>query len=318
MVGLPTKKFEDDTDSGPTPLFSYQKRILNKYRESHYYAQNKCRGAGTSELLTVRWNAFKMMTAKSIGRKSLVIAGVNLDQAKIFMNRIKTLCDKIPKCYLFEPRSEFPTQIFFKQGGSIWALPASVNAVRSLENVEDVFYEEFAFWKLVDDKPVLKAGEPHVIKSKAHVNLISTPAGKMRFFWENVFDPECSPPTKYNKHVLNWREVVGVPEPNPEVLTDMDFSNKPELDKAYIKRYDTDLEYKQWFDSFFPGRTIQDITSVSSPIIDIKEIVNLYNTDRANYEQEFDNQFILSENRAFGEFEFANVASDNFEEFTTF
>jgi len=35
----------------------------------------------------------------------------------------------------------------------------------------------------------------------------------------------------------------------------------------------------------------------------VYRIVELYKTDRAVYDQEFDNQFILSENRAFGEFD---------------
>ena len=43
----------------------------------------------------------------------------------------------------------------------------------------------------------------------------------------------------------------------------------------------------------------------------VYRIVELYKTDRAEYDQEFDSQFILSENRAFGEFDlYPNTASE--------
>ena len=301
-VGLPTIKFEDETASEPGPLFGYQKRILEKYHSSNYYAQNKCRGAGTSELITVRYNAFKYMNTTVFGRKCLIVAGVNEDQSKAFMYRIKQLCDKIPECYMFEPKTDSPTEIYFKQGGSIWALPANANAVRSFENVGDIIYEEAAFWKNVDDMPVLKAGEPQVITSKAHVNIFSTPNGMMRFFWEKIFDPEAIQPTKYLKHTLNWREVIGIPEPNPEAVSDLNLEDREPIRKLYIHKFENDRKYKEWFLNFFPGTSINEILDVKNPIIDIKEIINLYKTDKATYDQEFDNQFTLSENRAFGDF----------------
>jgi hypothetical protein len=322
-VGLPTLKNESDEeqiDEYGNPitvdLYGYQKRFLGNYEATNYYAQNKCRGAGTTEIKVVRYNAWKYMRTRIVGRKGLILAGINEQMAVGFLHRIKMLCDIHPEVYLFPPKTDYPQQIFFKQGGSLWGLPASPNAVRSLENIGDVDYDEDAFWSRIDDKPVLKAGEPHVIKSQAHVNHFSTPNGKMKFFWENIFDPECNPPTKYTKDVLNWREVVGIPEPNPLALEDVDF-NKPEtrqaLDKVYLKRYETDKEYKAWFHQTFPNNTIKEILDVKMPIIDVKKIVNLYKTDMSTYQQELDNQFILNESRAFGEWKVGNFNSEEFQ-----
>lgn len=314
LVGLPTSKFKDE-EGPPVPLFGYQKRILNKYLSTKYYAQNKCRGAGTTELKVVRWNGFWYSGMRNRGRKCLILAGINEDMAKEFLHRMKILLDKIPGVYLFPPKTDYPSEIFFKQGASIWALPAHPNAVRGLENVGDVDYDEAAQWARVDDNPVLTAGEPHAVKSRAHVNHFSTPQGKLKYFWNKIFDPLCTPPTKYTKHVLNWREAVGVPEPNPEVLSDLDFDHKEEIDRAYIKRYNNDIEYRNWFNSYFPDTRIEELVDVSMPILDIQYIVNLYKTDRSSYEQEFDNQFVLSENRAFGNFEMVDIPSEDFVEF---
>lgn len=306
--GLPTLKFEDESVSDPMPLNDYEGRMLSKYLSTNYYAQCKCRGAGASEIKTVRWNSFKYSTITNLGRKCLIVAGVNQELATVFLHRVKELMDKHPEVYLFPPKSDYPTEIFFKQGGSMWALPAMPNIVRSLENVGDVDYEEAGFWKLNDDKPVLKAGEPHVTKSKAHVNHLTTPNGRRGYLWNDIFDPDLGtikPATKYLKHVINWREVVGIPEPDPTALSDFDMKDpntRAQLKKTYLHRYAKDKEYKTWFDTFFPGRDINEILNVTAPILDVKEIVNLFLHDRPTYDQELDNQFILTENKAFGKF----------------
>jgi hypothetical protein len=232
------------------------------------------------------------------------MAGLNMETSTKFLHRIKQLCDLHPELYLFPPKTDYPNKIFFAQGGSLWAMPAVPNSVRSLENVGDVNIEEASFWTRVEDGPVLQAVEPHVVKSRARISNISTPNGKKGYYWSRIFDPECNPPTKYLKHVLNWREVVGIPEQDPDVLKDYegdDPNTREQIKKIYTHQYKTDKKYKQWFDTFFEGRDINVIMDVAAPILDIKEIVNLYHHDRAEYDQELDNQFITSENRAFGD-----------------
>ena len=305
-VGLPTLKFENQAESEGMPLNRYEQRMLQNYKESNYYALNKCRGAGASEIKTVRWDAFYYsILNKTPGRKGLTMAGLNQETATKFLHRIKQLCDTHPEVYLFPPKTDFPNKIFFAQGGSIWAMPAVPNSVRSLENVGDVNIEEAAFWVKVDDGPVLQAVEPHVVKSRARISNITTPNGKSGYFWQRIFDPECNPPTKYFKHTLNWREVVGIPEPDPEVLSDFDGNDpnsRDQIKKVYLHKYNNDKQYKRWFLDFFGQRDINEILDVVAPILDIKEIVKMYHSDRTEYDQELDNQFITTQNKAFGDF----------------
>ena len=252
LVGLPTIKYEDEfgnviDQSQPVPLWPYEKQMITRYDKTNYYAQNKCRGAGATELITVRYMAYKYITTPIKDRKCLIVAGTNLDAAKVIMHRIKEICDKIPFVYKVAPKSSNPAELYFKNG-VIMAIPANPDDIRSYENVGDIILEESAFWNLNDDTPVLLAAEPHVIKSSAHIAVLSTPNGRHGFFWNKIFDPEVN--SRYDKHVINWRQVVDVP----------------------------------------------------IPIISKDEILRIKQDDLGTYEQEFDNQFTLSENRAFGEF----------------
>jgi len=184
--------------------------MVEQYEATHYYAQNKCRGAGASEIITIRHMLYKYIITRTLDRKCLLIAGTNEQAATVIMHRMKQLSDRIPFVYRVKPRSDFPTELFFKYG-MVLALAANPDIVRSYENVGDVIYEESAFWKLINDEPVLMAGEPHVIKSSAHIGVLSTPKGQRGFFWTRIFDPDIE--TKYTKHIINWREVVDVPIP---------------------------------------------------------------------------------------------------------
>ena len=252
LVGLPTIKYEDDDGnvfgaSDGVPLWPYEKEIIDRYENTHYYALNKCRGAGASELLTIRWMLFKYCTTTIKNRLCMIVGGINEKEAVEYLTRMKTLADKINFMYRVTPKSDTPNVIYFKNG-IIKATPANPQAVRSYQNVGDILLEESAFWKLIDDTPILKSAEPHVIKSSAHIGVISTPNGRRGFFWNKIFNPEIR--TKYDEHVLNWREVVDVPV----------------------------------------------------PVISKEEILLTKEGDLSTYEQEFDNQFILSESRAFGPF----------------
>ena len=260
LVGLPTIKYQDEFgnivgESSPVPLWPYEKEMVERYEATHYYAQNKCRGAGASEILTIRHMAYKYSITKIMDRKCLLVAGTNEQAAAVIMHRIKMLLDKIPFVYKVRPKTDFPTEIFLRYG-MILALAANPDVVRSFENVGDVIYEESAFWKLLNDEPVLTAGEPHVVKSSAHIGVLSTPKGQRGFFWTKIFDPDIE--TKYDKHVINWREVVDVP----------------------------------------------------IPIISVEKIKELQETDPATYEQELNNQFLLSEQKAFGDWKRENYEAE--------
>lgn len=310
-VGLPTLKYEDELESQGIPLANYEKRIIHHYKNHLYYAQNKCRGAGATELKTVRHNAHKYVINTIQGRKCMVIAGINQDVANIMLGRIKTLLDRVPEVYLVPPKSDNPTEIFLKTGGMILSLPARANAIRSFENVGDVDLEESAFWHMVDDGPVLKSAEPHAIKSNARISSITTPNGQRGFVWDKIFNPDVK--SKYYKHTINWREVVGIPVIKCEELDGLDFDNREFIDKFFTKKYHDDPHYRNWFDKFFDGLTLKEALDVTKPILDVAQILETYREDRATYDQELDNQFLLSENRAFGEFQVEEFEPVEFE-----
>jgi hypothetical protein len=311
-VGLPTLKYEDEEfESEGIPLNNYEKRIIENYEKNLYYAQNKCRGAGATELKTVRHNAFKYCLNEIPGRKCLVVAGINQDVANIMLGRIKELLDRIPEIYLIPPRSDTPHEIFLKGGGMILSIPARANALRSFENVGDVDLEESAFWNMTNDDPVLKSAEPHAIKSNAKISSITTPNGQRGFVWDKIFNPDIQ--SKYYKHTINWREVVGIPVQTVEEMEGLDFDKREFIADHFTKRYENDMAYRKWFDDFFPGLTIKECLDVAKPILDVDQIIKIYYEDRATYDQELDNQFLLSENHAFGKFNTGDFEPVDFE-----
>ena len=263
LVGLPTIKYEDDNnvivESQPISLWVYEKDVIDKYEATKFFAINKCRGAGISEILTIRYMLYKYTTTRIFNRKCLVVGGIRLAESLEYLARMKELADKIPFVYRILPKSESPSALVFKFG-VILACPSNPNVVRSYQNIGDVLLEESAFWNLIDDEPVLKAAEPHVAKSSAHIGVISTPNGQRGFFWTKIFNPQIK--TRYYKHVLNWRQVIDVP----------------------------------------------------IPVISKKEVLRTKEEDLDTYEQEFDNQFLISANRAFGDFAVADFESEEFDE----
>lgn len=304
LVGLPTIKYDDERESDPIPFYNYEKRLLDAHLTNNKMATNKCRGAGASELITVRYNAYWYSKFSKPGQRALISAGMSQKHAQVFLGRIKEILDKIPFIYHEPPNSDEPDEIHIKRGGKINTVPATPNAFRSYQNVTHVDLEESSFWDLIDDKPVLKAVKPLIAKSNTRLASLTTPNGQRGFVWDDIFSPTAT--TKSWKKVrINWREVVGIPEPDPENLEgkDLSFSGLDYLRKQYVRRYDTDKEYRKWYNGFFEV-PIKVLINVPVPIININEVLTTYFDNRAEYDQEFDNQFLLSEYRAFGDFEF--------------
>jgi len=265
LIGLPTIKYEDEFgnvigESKPLPLYEYERKMVDYFEATNFYALNKCRGAGASEVLTIRHMLYKYMTTRTMNRKCLIVGGIRLAESIEYLTRMKELADKVPFMYRVLPKSQSPIVLVFKLG-MIIACPSNPNIVRSYQNVGDVMLEESAFWHLNDDTPILKAAEPHVAKSSAHIGVISTPNGQRGFFWQKIFNPEVN--TRYYKHVLNWEEVVDVP----------------------------------------------------IPVLSKEEVLRTKEEDFDTYEQEFDNQFVVSANRAFGDFNVADFEPEEFDEY---
>lgn len=316
MVGLPTIKFEEDDEhqeSDPVPLMGFNKRMLDNYHSHKRLSQNKCRGSGSSEMFTVRYMVFKYAVMNTVyNHKCITCAGTRLATALEFSKRAKQLCDKIPQIYETIPVSEQPEEIKFKSGGRLKYFPAAASAIRGQENVGDIILEECAHWNLVDDVEVYRATEFIYTKTKCHILHLTTPRGKRGFYYRKVWDPECL--TKYFKHTINWREITGVPVQDVEELFPknikknfgMDVIKTPKdvnhIREICLKKYTKDILYAEWLDQFFDGLPIQTIIDVPNIILDLNHIIEQAEAQRNDYDQELDNQFIASENRAIGDF----------------
>lgn len=312
MVGLPTIKFEDDDDDDaankrmeePIPLNGLNKRMIENYHKHRRMSQNKCRGSGSSETLTVRWLSFKYAVLNTTyNHKALISAGTRQAAAVEFMTRMKPLLDRIPQVYEKIPTTDNPSDYRFKGGGRIYAFPASPSAIRGQENVGDIVLEECAHWNLTDDVEVYRASEFVYTKTRCHILHLTTPRGKRGFYYDKVWDPDSQ--TKYFKHTINWREVTGIPVRNVEELFDTEFNSTEDIlrvRKQCKKDYETDAEYKAWFDNFFGGMSMRTVLDVPNIILDVNHIIEQAQFHPNDFDQELDNAFIASENRAIGDF----------------
>lgn len=311
-VGLPTIKFENDDDDEaanirsevPIPLTGLNKRMIEHYHTHRRMSQNKCRGSGSSEMLTVRYMTFKYAIMNTIyNHKCIVSAGTRLKSTLEFSKRAKQLLDKIPQVYAEIPSSDEPTQFKFKTGGRIMYFPASPSAIRGIENVGDIVLEECAHWNLTDDVEVYRATEFVYTKTRCHILHLTTPRGKRGFYYDKVWDPDAR--TKYSQYLINWREVTGLPVRDVQELFDREFDT-PEQILAVRKecqfKYQTDVLYKTWFDEYFEGKSFQTVVDVPNIILDVNHIIEQAQNNPNDYDQELDNQFIASENRAIGDF----------------
>jgi len=327
-VGLPLRKWEKDdgtVEEIPVELTHFNRRMMLNYFKHRKYSKNKCRGDGTTEILTVRWNIFKygvMNLTKN--RKGVIMPGTSSKLSNEISTRIKALCDKIPQIYKDGiPNADAPTKFNFKTDGRIELTSATPDATRGYENTGDLNEEEVAHWELIDDMPVFYAGEGVHEKTRCHITHNTTPRGKRGFYYELVWSPDAT--SSFYKHVVNWREVVGLPIPKIEDLYGLGYIDDEMLQKLreeLVQRYYNDEEYRNWYQTFEKSGVkvfydngelipIEEIIDIPIPILDINSIIHDSQTDRSHYDQELDNEFISGENRAIGDFVLDDVRVDD-------
>jgi hypothetical protein len=292
-VGLPTRKWESDegsTEVIPVELTHFNKRMMDNYFKHRKYSQNKCRGSGASEILTVRYMIFKYGVLDVVkNRKCIILPGTSSKLSLELSTRIKQLCDRIPHIYLKIPTSDKPVEFVFKTGGRIQLANAVPDAVRGFENIGDLIEEEAAHWEKVDDIGVFYATEGVYEKTQCHVIHNTTPRARAGFYYNLVWSPDAT--SDFYKHVTNWREVVGLPvrtieelfnigEITPEILTT--------LRDECLKKYKEDKDYYDWYNKFFVDNggviPIEELLDVPTPILDINAIIKDCKTDRSHYD----------------------------------
>lgn len=317
-VGMPTRKWETDigiSETIPVDLTPFNFRMMKNYFLHRKYSQNKCRGSGASEILTIRYMVFKygvLITEKN--RKCIILPGTSSKLSDEFSIRIKAICDKIPQIYRRIPTSDKPKDFRFKGGGRIILTSATPDADRGFENVGDIHLEEVAHWELIDDMPVYYASEGVHEKTQCHLVHSTTPRGKRGFYFDLVWSPDAT--GDFYKHLTNWREIVGLPVMTIEELYDYDVITDKllkQLREVCLEKYYNNPVYHEWYDKLFidNGKVIpiEQLVNIPIPILDINAIINDSKTDRSHYDQELDNQFISGENRAIGNFQEEDIPS---------
>lgn len=327
-VGLPTRKWESDlgkTEVIVVELTHFNRRMMTNYFRHRKYSKNKCRGDGTTEILTVRWNVFKYGVLDIVkNRKCVILPGTSSKLSNEISTRIKELCNRIPQIYKNGiPNSEAPQKFFYKTGGRIELTSATPDADRGYENVGDIDQEEVAHWDLQYDRPVYYASEGVYDKTRCHITHNTTPRGKNGFYYDLVWDPLAN--SDFYKHIVNWREVVGLPVEKIEDLYDVGFITDELLDhlrQQLLYKYKNEPAYKEWYNTFEKSGVkvfwdngelipIEELVDVPVPILDVNAIVSDSQTDRSHYDQELDNEFISGEFRAIGQFEEVDLKPDD-------
>lgn len=322
-VGLPTRKWEGDEEKAediPVPLTPTNRRQIENYNKYKKYSENKCRGSGTTEILTIRWMIFKYAVLNiTPNRKCVIVPGTSGKLTVEISTRIKAICDKIPQIYERVPTSNKPMEFAFRTRGRIVLTSATADAIRGWENVGDIVLEEVAHWDMIDDMPVYNSSQAVHTKTQCHVIHSTTPRQKRGFYYNLVWDETAK--SDFYKNVTNWREIVGLPVPLIEDLQkhvhehgDITMDDLKAMRKQLVKLYKTDPEYREWYKNFsrqgvkvfyHDGKLIpiQNLVNVPIPILDINSIIRDSITFRPEYDQELDNQFIASNRRAIGMFQ---------------
>jgi len=325
---MPTRKWESDigkTEVIVVELTHFNRRMMENYHKHRKYSKNKCRGDGTTEILTVRWNIFKYGVLDTVkNRKCVIMPGTSSKLSNEISTRIKAICDKIPQIYKYGiPNAEAPLKFHFATGGRIELTSATPDADRGYENVGDIDQEEVAHWIMIDDKPVYYSSEGVHNKTRCHITHNTTPRGKANFYYELVWAPEAK--SEFFKHIVNWREVVGLPIVQIEDLYNVGYIDDEKLQKMreqLVIRYYEDPQYKEWYETFEKSGVkvfwdngvlipIEEIIDIPVPLLDVNSIVFGAQTERNHYDQELDNEFLAGENRAIGAFSEENLEPDD-------
>lgn len=322
-IGLPTRKWEGDEEQPEeivVPLTQTNRRQIENYIKHKKYSENKCRGSGTTEILTIRWMIFKYAVLNiTPNRKCVIVPGTSGKLTMEISTRIKAICDKIPQIYDRIPTSLRPTEFSFNTGGRIVLTSATADAIRGWENVGDIVLEEVAHWELIDDMPVYNTTQAVHTKTQCHVIHSTTPRQKRGFYYNLVWDETAK--SDFYKNVTNWREIVGLPVPLIEDLQkhiaehgDITPQDMKAMRKQLVQLYKNDIDYRVWYKTFerqgvlvfyHDGKLIpiRELVRVPIPILDINSIIRDSITFRPEYDQELDNLFIATNSRAIGNFQ---------------
>ena len=307
-VGLPERQW-DGTETIRVELTGFNLRMMENYHKYRKYSMNKCRGSGATEVLTIRWMVFKYGVLRN-PQKCIIMPGTSSKLSNEISLRVRGVCDRIPQIYHDIPQGIKPTEFRFRGGGRIVLTSATPDAVRGWEGIGDIVLEEVAHWDMVDDMPVYYATEGVHEKTRCHVVHSTTPYGRRGFYYDLVWSPEAT--SDYFRHVVNWREILGLPVMRIEDLEGCGPEDVPRIREECLTRFGADRQYREWYVSRFDA-PIGELVQVPVPILDMQAIVADARTHRPHYDQEMDNEFLASSGRAIGDIMGAEIEPDELE-----
>ena len=95
---------------------------------------------------------------------------------------------------------------------------------------------------------------------------------------------------------------MGIPEEDMDIVRTLVDVSQTEIKQIYKIKYKNDEVYREWFHTFFGNDvTIDQILAIETPLLDLQEIIDMYDDERETYDQELDNQYIVPADSLYGD-----------------
>lgn len=164
LVGLP---YREGTYS---PIFQWQKQIIDNYDQHKYNWVLKATGLGLTEI-TLRYILWKCTRSNEWNNGRIcVVTGPNLELAKDLMDRIKNI---IQDTY---PLTNVSAKNITVNKATIEAFPSNhLDAMRGIPDVKLIFLDEADFFPKHEQQDARTISERYIAKSDPQILLVSTP-----------------------------------------------------------------------------------------------------------------------------------------------
>lgn len=189
----------------PFQLYDYQKQIIelsNKYKKIVVF---KTRQLGVTEVFGA------LMLWKACLNPSYAGAVLSLGQneSSNVARRIRQMPAKIPG---FGFGSNSLTNLEIKGGGRLIFRPSTRNAIRSLESLSDLFFDEAAFTPNIEEIYSSAVPATEMVGDAACISIVSTISdeGKMSWFW-SMFSGYAPPDIDIDERIAKIQEGTGEP-----------------------------------------------------------------------------------------------------------
>lgn len=187
----------NDTEFTPTNKENEKEERLEFLRQFHLYHINKGRQMGFTEIVLrlIQYFCF----SRYAGHKVAIQAGNTGKLANKDLRRFTNLFATIPSVIEHKIKSTREgVCVKLVNNTTIWAYPASEEAITGDTNYKCVFMDEAAKWIMIEDQPVFNSILPIVKSNGADLFLVSTPKGPLKTFYDLHVEPGLFTKLKYD------------------------------------------------------------------------------------------------------------------------